>query len=366
MRLVVGPLITLLLVSLSHVVRAADPVSAEPAPLSAQPSGTDPQPQSQPPATSHDYSPVPETTGRGEPAKNPPPKPPPYSLPWQLRPVIAPTVIRVDSTLSTYEDAGARPGRTIATGLTGSYKIPGTGGPGAGFAIVGRLMLVDDSPPETPPPVGAAPAPKGGVALVNPLLGAAYAMKLGKGFRTNFFFGFTLPIGMGGGATPDKGQANSRAKGVNARAAMDNALFAVNDLTVIPGASIAYVNHNLTVQLEATLLHLMRTRGDAVQKEATKTNFTTGLHVGYFFLPAFSVGTELRYQRWINAPFVVENDKTDTLIDNLTFAIGPRFHIKAGPVWIRPGVAYWRGLDKPLAAATPNYHSVQFDIPVLF
>ena len=33
------------------------------------------------------------------------------------------------------------------------------------------------------------------------------------------------------------------------------------------------------------------------------------------------------------------------------------------------GVLYWRegrGLDKPLAAATPNYHIVQIDVPVFF
>ena len=373
MRLVVGPLIALQVISVVSVTllpgatRADEPApSAIPTPVPEPTSANPPAPQASPPVEKPAYAAIPDTTDPKAPSKATPPKAPPYSLPWQLRPVIAPTVLRIDSTLSTYEDAAARPGRTVATGLTGSYKIPGTGGPGSGLAVIGRLMLVDDSPPETPPTVGMPPAPTGGAALVNPLLGAAYAMKLGNGFRTNFFFGVTLPIGMGGGATPDKGQANSRAKGINARAGMDNALFAVNDLTVIPGASIAYVNHNLTVQLEATLLHLMRTRGEAVQKEATKTNFTTGLHVGYFFHPAFSVGTELRYQRWLNAPFAVENDKTGALIDNLTWAIGPRFHIKAGPVWIRPGLAYWRGLDKPLAAATPNYHSVQFDVPILF
>jgi len=37
-----------------------------------------------------------------------------------------------------------------------------------------------------------------------------------------------------------------------------------------------------------------------------------------------------------------------------------------GAVWIRPGIAYWRGLDKPLAASTPNYNSFQLDIPFVF
>jgi hypothetical protein len=377
MRLVVGPAILVVLLSLSASARAEDPAPTPPEPaLSAersaiaQPSAATSSGTAEPePARAQATAPpVADTPGPSEPSKDLPakPTPPPYSLPWQLRPVIAPTVIRVDTSVATYEDAGGRSGRTLATGLTGSYKIPGTGDPGSGLAIVGRLMIVDDSPPETPPPAGAPPAPTGGVALVNPLLGAAYALKLGKSFRTNFFFGATAPVGMGGGASPDKGEANSRTKGINARAAMDNALFAVNDLTVIPGLSFAYVGHNLTAQVETTLLHLTRTRGEAVQKEASKTNFTAGLHVGYFFHPSFSVGSELRYQRWLNAPFAVENDKTDSLIDNLTVAIGPRFHVKVGPAWVRPGLAYWRGLDKPLAAATPNYNSVQFDIPVIF
>jgi hypothetical protein len=111
-------------------------------------------------------------------------------------------------------------------------------------------MIVDDSPPDTPKAAGAAPPPTGGLALVNPLLGAAYAMKLGKSFWTNFFFGMTAPIGMGGGAAPDAGEANARNKGINARAALDNSLFAVNDLAVIPGVSFAYVGNNLLTTSE--------------------------------------------------------------------------------------------------------------------
>ena len=147
---------------------------------------------------------------------------------------------------------------------------------------------------------------------------------------------------------------------------MDNALFAVNDLTVIPGVGAAWVAHGLTVQVEATVLHLMRVRGEAVQPEASKTNFTSGLHVGYYIVPELSVGAELRYQRWLNPPIAFEKDPTERTLDNLTAAIGPRVHVKAGPLTLRPGIAYARGLDKPLAAATPNYHLVTFDVPAFF
>lgn len=303
-----------------------------------------------------DPAPLPPDT-RGAP---PPPSsaPPPYSIPWQLRPVVAPTVVRSDTSFASYENARGDKGLTIASLLTASYRIPGTGPAGAGLAPVIRATFVTDSPPTN--------TTRGGAVLANPLVGLAYAMKLAGGLRLNAFFGATVPVGGGGGDKPFAGSANSRAKGVNARAQMDNALFAVNDFTLIPGFGAAYVGGGLTVQAEITLLHLMRVRGEGAQAEASKTNLTTGLHVGYFVLPELSIGAELRYQRWLNPPFAVENDKTDASRDTLSFAVGPRAHFTLGGLRFRPGVAYQRGLDKPLAAATPNYHIVQLDLPLFF
>lgn len=289
-----------------------------------------------------------------------PPKPPPYSLPWQLRPIAAATGIRSDTSFALYEDATGHRGTTVASLLTATYRIPGTGPATAGLAPLVRLALVADDP-------ARGNATKGGVALVNPLLGAAYAIKLDAGFRLNAFLGATLPVGGGGGDKPNAGTANARIKGLNARAQLENALFAVNDFTVIPGLGAAWVRSGLTVQIEVTLLQLMRVRGDAVQKESMKTNFTTGLHVGYFVIPALSIGAELRYQRWLKGPIAVDKDKTGGTRDSLSFAVGPRLHFKLGDVgWLRPGISYQRGLDKPLAAATPSYHIVQLDLPFFF
>lgn len=287
-----------------------------------------------------------------------PPKPaPPYSIPWGLRPVLAKTLVRVDTSLAFYEDRLARNGFTSATMITGAYRIPGTGAGTSGLAPLVRVAIVADAPPTG----------QSGLALVNPLLGATYSLDLGEGFRLAPFLGLTLPIGMGGGEAPAAGPLDARSKGANARAQLDNALFAVNDLTVIPGIGVAWVDHGWTVQVEATLLHLMRTRGDAVQREAKKTNFTTGLHVGWFAARFLSLGGELRYQRWLNAPLVVERDTTDASRDAFTLAFGPRLHLDLGSIgWLRPGVAYARGLDKPLAASTPNYHLFQVDVPLLF
>jgi hypothetical protein len=146
---------------------------------------------------------------------------------------------------------------------------------------------------------------------------------------------------------------------------MDNALFAVDDFTVIPGIDVAYVAHGFTVQAEATLFQLTRVRGAAAQPEASKTNLTTGVHVGWFVADLVSVGAELRYQHWLNAPIAVDHDTTGTLNHNLTFAVGPRMHFPIGSSWVRPGLAYARGLSGPLAGAA-NEDIVQLDVPVIF
>lgn len=265
------------------------------------------------------------------------------------------------------------------TVLNAAVKIPGTGdAPGTGLGALLRLPIAYDAPP-----VATATATEGG-AIANPLLGAVYGLKMPKPLKVNFFFGFTLPIGMGGGDKPAVDQKNARAKGAFARAQWDNALFAVNDMAFVPGASIAYVDHGFTAQLEVTLAQLVRVRGcsqpnatPAVcdQREEAKTNLMLGLHAGYFFIPQLSLGLDVRYQRWTNAPLAVERTtptavngyaSKDDAYDNLTFSIGPRFHIPIGKTWLRPGIAYTRALDKPMAASTPNYHIVQVDVPFVF
>lgn len=299
--------------------------------------------------------------GEAPPAVKPTPTaPPPYSLPWQLRPVVAATVLRSDSSFASYESATSRPGTTSVTMLLASYKIPGTGGVGSGLAPVLRLGMVNDSPP----------AGAGGLIVINPLVGASYALKLPSNFRLALSFAASIPIGGGGGDAPDGGSANSRGKGVFARASMDNAMFASNDFTLIPGIDFAYVGHNLTVQAEVTLLELLRVRGEKSQADTAKTNLTSGIHVGYFFTDMVSFGVDLRYQRWLVAPGAIEKLRAandDAGMDNASFALGPRVHIKAGAsTWVRPGLSYGRGIDRPTNAAGANYQIVQLDVPVQF
>jgi hypothetical protein len=298
---------------------------------------------------------------RGEPSDSPPSAPSArlaYSLPFQLRPVTAATVVRSDSSFASYENTAAQGGFAVVSELTGTYRIPGTGAaPGTGLSTLVKLTVVNDSPPGTA---------TGGFALVNPLVGASYALSFGSGFRASAFLGLTIPVGMGGGDSPDKGALDARTVGPVVRAGMDNALFAVNDLTVIPGIDFAYVAHGLTAQLEVTLFQLERLRGAAAQLEASKTNFTSGLHVGYFLAEALSLGAELHYQRWIDAPFAVEQRKPGTSSDLLSLTAGPRLHFELAPgLWIRPGVAYTRGFDHPMTSPA-NDNVVQLDVPVVF
>ena len=55
----------------------------------------------------------------------------------------------------------------------------------------------------------------------------------------------------------------------------------------------------------------------------------------------------------------------DRRLDNITVAAGPRVHLKLGEtLWFRPGIAYARGLDNPMA--DDDYHIVQVDLPLAF
>jgi hypothetical protein len=285
-----------------------------------------------------------------EPAPEKAPKPPPYSLPFQLRPVAPGSVVRSDTALGFYESpqTGDK-GSAVASMLLASYKI------GDSFAPLVRVGLVSNSPPGT--------TLDSATAFLNPVVGAIYGLKLTPELKLGLFLGVTVPVGSGGGNDPDLNVRAALAAGILTRSAMDNAMFAVNYFTVFPGVDLAFVGSGFTAQVEATLFQLTRVRGEDVDKESSRTNFTTGLHLGYFLLPELSLGGELRHQRWLSTPRAVE--QKDNLRDTTTFAVGPRVHLKLGEkVWLRPGIAYARGLDKPMTAA--KYNIVQIDIPFAF
>jgi len=265
----------------------------------------------------------------------PPPPPPPYALPFQLRPVAPASVVRSDTTVAAYGDA-AGDGTTVASTFLAAYKLSPRWAPLVRFAVV-----------------------KGEDAstVSNPLLGAIYGRPLSKTVKLGVFGALTLPVGSGDAA------ANRFA--IAARSSMDNALFAVNDHALIGGADVAWVRGGFTVQGEVTLFQLSRVKNIDVQPDASKTNFTAGVHAGWFATPWLSLGSELRYQRWLSTPRAVAMDATGASRDNLTAALGVRGHVKlSGKRWLRPGIAYARPLDDPMQGK--GYDIVQIDVPFAF
>jgi hypothetical protein len=250
-----------------------------------------------------------------------------------------------------------------------SYKVI------EGLAPLVRLGVVSNSPPDGTLVAGTMNELKSSTGFLNPVIGATYAPKLGPNLKLGLFLGITVPVGSGGGndAKPEAKAAN--AAGIPARSAMDNAMFAVNDFVIFPGVGFAYTKSGFTAQAEVTLLQLTQVRGDTgpgkAQLDDSRTNFTTGLHLGYFIVPMLSIGGDLRYQRWLSTPKAVEADEAledDAqmgLRDAATFAVGPRFHFKlSDSVWLRPGVAFAMPFDKPMSKS--KYKIVQLDLPLAF
>jgi hypothetical protein len=281
------------------------------------------------------------------PAPPPPAKPSPYSLPWHLRPAVAGNVARLDTSIAFLSGAGGPGGWSLASLALLSYRVIPNLAP---FVRAGFVS--------TSPVTGTA-----GQAVVNPALGASYGFTLGESLRGTVTLGVTVPVGMGGGDTPAPEEVAAVRSGIYTRSAMDNAMFAVNDLTVFPGANLAFVSGGFTAQAEATLLQLTRVRGAAVQADAFRTNLTSGLHLGYFFTPMVNASAEVRYQRWLSTPANVAAD--ETLRDTVTAAMGLRLHFKlAETIVARPGISYTRGFDQPMLRL--GYDVFQLDLPVSF
>jgi hypothetical protein len=281
------------------------------------------------------------------------PKPPPYSIPWGLRPALAVNVIRLDSSMSFFknpvtEDSGS----TFVSTLLAAYKVT------ENISPLIRLGVASNAPPDGS--MGASPS---GTVFLNPVVGINYSHKV-ESFRFTPFFGVALPLGSGGGNNPDPGGALARTDGILARSAMDNAMFAVNDLVIFPGLGFSYINHGVTFQLEATILKLIQARGDErAQPDKSRTNFTGGAHLGYFIIPQLSFGVEIRHQRWLSNPQALATAPKSR--DNTTFAFGPRAHIKLGEtMWLRPGISFSTPLDDPMEDREQK--TIQLDIPFLY
>jgi hypothetical protein len=284
-----------------------------------------------------------------------------YSLPWQLRPVTIGNLARVDSVGAVFNDANGNLGEAVATVVTASYKINRNWAPTVRLGFVGN-----DAPGEA----------TDGSSFANPLVGATYARSLGI-YRLALFGATTLPVGTGGGDAPNVRAAKTNAASSTARPA-DDAMFAVNYTTAIAGADIAYVNHGLTAQAEATLLQFVRVRGEngVGATDSFRTQAAVGLHLGYFIGSHFSLSSDLHYRRWLSHPTTLSAATgarvalSDADMASTTVAVGPRFHFRVGKQgWIVPGISFVRGFDArgfdaPLLTARAT--GVRVDIPVMF
>jgi hypothetical protein len=269
-----------------------------------------------------------------------------YSLPWQLRPLSAGNVLRLDSSAAVFNDADGNVDIAVATVLSASVRLTPRWTPTL------RLGLVGNNAP------GAA---LDGSSFVNPLVGATYARTIGS-YVFALFGATTVPIGTGAGDVRYFRAARTNAASMVARPS-DGAMFAVNYVTAIAGADFAYVSHGFTAQGEATLLQFVRVRGgaDAGANEPLRTQAAAGLHLGYFIGSHLSLSGDLTYQRWLAHPMTA---------NMVTVAVGPRAHFRLGKqASIRPGVSFVRGLDArgfdaPLITAQAT--AVQVDLPVTF
>jgi len=335
---------------------------APPAPAAAEPA---PAAEPTPPGAPATPAPVADTAtpaapaepaAAPEPAPEPAaakPKPPPYSLPFQLRPVAPGNVVRLDTAVGFYKNPTTdKNGSAIATSLLGSYKVI------PDLALIARVGLVRNYAPELPATTKSA------TSILNPVLAGLYGIKLAPSLKLGLFLGVTVPVGTGGGTNPDANKVAANAVGISTRSAFDNAMFAMDYFTVFPGVDLAFVQSGLTVQAEATLFKLTKVRGPDAEDDS-RVNFTTGLHAGYFVLPMLSIGAELRHQRWLSTPTPVKNDKTGSIRDTTTVAVGPRFHFKlSDSVWFRPGLSFTLPVDDPMKKA--DYKIVQLDLPISF
>lgn len=268
----------------------------------------------------------------------------PYSMPWQLRPVLPSTYVRLDNQFAFYGVDGT----TIVNDLTVSYRIIPR------ISVLARLAVASDSPPTG----------TGAFGFANPLIGAQAGFWPMKGLKIGLFLGFTLPVGMGGGTDPDKAARETTYAAMLARSGFDNSLYMPDYLTIWPGIDVAYVTHGFTAQFELSLPVMNRVRGPQTEK-SSNVDLSLGLHAGYFIFPFMSAGLDFRHERWLSTPRLVAEDPTGEIRDLTTIEPGLRFHVPiTDSVTWRPGLAMAFGLDNPMAGA--HYKIVRVDLPFTF
>lgn len=267
-----------------------------------------------------------------------------YSLPWVMRPAIAPTLLRVDVAVAMQSQA-----TNTASIFTGGLR-PIRSRQDLGF--YGRVGVLTHAPDT------GAQAGETGAALANPVLFALWTPQLAPGWRLPVFLGATVPVGAGADASPLR--RATIGTGIQTRQAMDNAMFAANYFTVMGGAGLMWMGHGITAQAEFTVLQLTRVMGESVDVDKARTNFTLGAHVGYQVIPQLTLSLEAHYQRWLTTPAAVAANSV--LRDQMTIGLGARANLPVGTALVRPGVAFFLPVGGRMGEL--DYRIVQFDLAV--
>ena len=204
-------------------------------------------------------------------------------------------------------------------------------------------------------------------AFTNVALGAQWVQTLTPEWRVAGALGTGLPVGQGGGDSPNAGEAVAIAAGNLARSRLEGStMFSPNDLAPFLGGDLAWVSHGFTAQAEATVFELLRVQGAKADPDATKTSLVAGVHGAYFVVPQLSFGVELRDQTFLTTPAAVSAGKASR--SWVSVGAGVRAHLKLGPsTWFRPGLGYFQPLDDPSPTISASrYHIFQLDLPLTF
>lgn len=263
-----------------------------------------------------------------------------YSLPWNLRPAIAPNLLRVDAAIA-FQSAATSSALIFTGGGKPFRAVPDLG-------LYGRLGVVTNAPD------GA----DGRAAFVNPVAFALWTPQLAPGWRLPVFLGVAVPVGPGSDSSA--AQRAAFGSGVYTRQAMDNAMFASNYFTVMGGAGVMWMGHGLTAQAEFTVLQLTRVWGESVDADEARTNFTVGAHVGYQVVPWLTVSVEAHYQHWLSTPAAVAREPARR--GQLTLGGGVRANVPVGSALLRPGVAFFVPVGGKMGET--DYRILQLDLAV--
>lgn len=271
-----------------------------------------------------------------------------------MRPAIAPNLARIESSIGFRNDGIA----TATLFTVGETIIPTT----VGYYL--RLGAVNSQLTTNSPETNNVSA----AAFCNPLLLLLYTPELTKGLRLSVAVATTVPLGTGGGNSPSALTASAIGTGIPTRSSMDNALFAVNYATPILGLGLAYMRWGFTFQLEATVLQLIRVRGENTRSgsDPMRTNFTGAASVGYLVHRLLTASAEFHYQHWLSAANLLHpTTGTPPAPNQASFELGIRSNlVLSRTVLFRPGISFGMGIGG--AMGDKEYKILHFDVPITF